>query len=327
MFNEKLIFEDLPGRPSSHCATVTELPGGDLLAAWYSGTREGAPDVGILAARYSAGTWSTPIVLVDTPGLSDGNPTLFTAPDGSVILFYVTIQGRGWSSVLPFWKRSTDGARSWSSPKPFSDRRGLMFRSRPLVCSSGRIVLPAYDEITWRGLCLISDDGGQSWRTGGEIVGPDLCIQPAFLERPDGSLFAYLRSGGVHHYLWQSWSVDGGESWAPACSSEFPNPDSGLDLIRSQCGRWVLVCNPLYWQRHHLSLAISDNNAATWWQIALECEPGAEFSYPQLLETRTGECHLLYTYKRRSIKHMSFRVADLAADDGLQSSDSRRHLT
>jgi predicted neuraminidase len=33
---------------------------------------------------------------------------------------------------------------------------------------------------------------------------------------------------------------------------------------------------------------------------------GAEFSYPALLEDSSGRCHLLYTYRRESIKQAIF---------------------
>ena len=39
--------------PSCHASTVVELPGGDLMAAWFGGTGEGNPDVAIWGARMS----------------------------------------------------------------------------------------------------------------------------------------------------------------------------------------------------------------------------------------------------------------------------------
>jgi predicted neuraminidase len=93
------VFTATPELPSCHAATLTALPNGDLLAAWYAGSREAASDVAIYGARLSQGSvvWSEPFMLANTPGHPEGNPVLFTAPDGGVWLFYVTLTG-DWSA-------------------------------------------------------------------------------------------------------------------------------------------------------------------------------------------------------------------------------------
>jgi predicted neuraminidase len=60
----------------SHCATLIDLPNGDLLAAWFTGAFETAPDQRIQAARLVSGAaaWSQPVTVVDTPGQADGQP-------------------------------------------------------------------------------------------------------------------------------------------------------------------------------------------------------------------------------------------------------------
>ena len=301
---QSLVFDNLPGRPSSHCATLTETADGSLLAAWYSGAHEGHTDVAIMAAQYDADGWSSPVCWHDTPGLSDGNPLLYTLPDGTVILWFVTIQGRGWDTARPYWQRSPDGGRTWTAPERFSDRDGLMFRCRPLRLSSGRIIVPAYDEITWEGLPLLSDDDGQSWREAGRMVAPPGCIQPAVVELDDGSLLAVLRTGGDGGCLWESRSDDGGETWSPGAAMDLLNPNAGVDLVRLVDGRLLLAYNPLSRGRHRLALAAADEHARHWRGLDLENEPGQEFSYPTLLLARSGLCHLLYTYRRESIKHV-----------------------
>src|SRR2546422_3293813 len=53
----ELIFppDSLPGYPSCHGSTLVELPSGELLAAWYAGSTEGAEDTAELGARLQAG--------------------------------------------------------------------------------------------------------------------------------------------------------------------------------------------------------------------------------------------------------------------------------
>ncbi len=309
---EKLVFETIPGRPSSHCATLTETSDGTILACWYAGTYEGHPDVAIMLACFSPqnNIWSPPVVLHDTPGLSDGNPLLYTLPDGSLILWFVTIQSKGWDTARPFWQRSCDNGQTWTPPARFGDRDGVMFRCRPVRLSSGRLILPAYDEIACQGLPLLSDDKGQTWREAARMTAPPGCIQPAIVELQDGSLLAYLRTCGPGGWIWESRSLDGGESWTPCAPTALPNPNSGIDLIRLADGRLLLAYNPISRGRSQLAIALSEDEGRSWRTILLENEPQQEFSYPALLQARSGHVHLLYTFKRQTIKHILFDVND-----------------
>src|SRR5688500_6720667 len=54
-----------PGHTTSaHSSAICALPSGDLLAVWYGGSREGAPDVALFTSRLPAGKseWSKPVV-------------------------------------------------------------------------------------------------------------------------------------------------------------------------------------------------------------------------------------------------------------------------
>jgi len=144
------------------------------------------------------------------------------------------------------------------------------------------------------------------------MTAPPGCIQPAVVERKDGILCAYLRTGEGGGCIWQSDSADGGESWSPCTKTIWPNPNAGIDLVRCHDGTWVLACNPTASGRGLLSLASSVDEGGSWVELPVECEPGAEFSYPALLQDRAGQCHLLYTYRRETIKHVAFEARSLA---------------
>ncbi len=45
--------------PSCHASTIAEIPDG-LISAWFGGTAEKNPDVGIWVSRFSNGKWSKP---------------------------------------------------------------------------------------------------------------------------------------------------------------------------------------------------------------------------------------------------------------------------
>ena len=314
----------------AHCATVTVLPDGALLATWYAGSREGADDVAILSAAWNGKTWSEPCVIVQIPGHSVGQPVFLPRPHGELWLFFVIIGGldprsllrrasdsvslaSGWRRAQPFWQRSPDGGKTWETPTQIMDYPGLMFRSHPLALP-GRIILPVYDENTWQSRMLLSDDDGNTWRLTAPISTPSGNIQPCLAQLADGRLLAYLRTGGPGGWIWRTTSADGGETWETPTPTALPNPNSGIDLLRLQSGRLALAYNPSSHQRTPLCVAISGEDER--WQAAriLEQGPG-EFSYPALAQTPDEAIHLVYTYKRQHIQYASLTESWLAGEE------------
>src|SRR5437773_374946 len=87
----EFIFETAPF-PSCHASTIVETSNG-LVAAWFGGTAERNPDVGIWVSRRSNGMWSAPVEVangVQNPQLRHPtwNPVLFQPKTGPLMLFY-----------------------------------------------------------------------------------------------------------------------------------------------------------------------------------------------------------------------------------------------
>ena len=76
-----------------HASTIAELSSGNLMAAWFGGTGEGANDVCIWSAANRKGAWSKPKVIA-TGIINDSlrypcwNPVLFMTRDKKLFLFY-----------------------------------------------------------------------------------------------------------------------------------------------------------------------------------------------------------------------------------------------
>jgi predicted neuraminidase len=93
-----------------------------------------------------------------------------------------------------------------------------------------------------------------------------------------------------------------------------PNPDSAVAGLRGQDGVVWLVFNNMDIDRDDLSLAGSLDGGGTWRVVHAfeqeiapsEGEEAQGFSYPYLIQARDGVFHLLYTWHRRRIKHVSF---------------------
>ncbi len=140
----KPIFQSSSFFASCHAATLLELPDRTLLAAWFAGTQEGAPDVAIWLARFTDGAWSEPMRVADHPDVPLWNPVLFLHPTGRVWLFYKI------APTIPAWTgayiSSRDGGRTWSAPTILP--AGLMgpAKNKPITLSNGAILCGSSSE-------------------------------------------------------------------------------------------------------------------------------------------------------------------------------------
>ena len=129
-----------PAYPNSHPSTIAETASGDLVAAWFGGTREGNSDVGIWFARRVNGHWER-AVEVATGLRPDGtrypawNPALFQAPNGLLFLFYKVgpSASEWWGMVMT----STDGGRTWSEPRRLPDGILGPIKDKPVTLPDG----------------------------------------------------------------------------------------------------------------------------------------------------------------------------------------------
>jgi len=309
-FERHFIYETDAQRPECHACTLVEVPSGDLLCAWYAGTREGASDVAILASRglRALPRWRGPEVVADTPGKPDGNPVLFVDQWGHTRLFYVTIEGDDWKSAVLKTAKSEDEGRTWEEPVVLDEPPGTMPRNKPLLLDEQTILLPLYDETTWRSFVYISTDRCESWHRSGWIEAPTGCIQPTLFPRSDGTLVALLRDRAKKN-VWRSESTDGGKTWSPCEATSLPNPNAAVDAVLLDTGNVVLAFNDTRERRTPLSLAWSRDGGLTWpVKLDLETEDG-EFSYPAIIQDTAGLIHCAYTWRRKAIAHVTLDEA------------------
>jgi len=309
MYNAGKIFEQLPNFPSCHASTIAELPNGDLRAAWYAGSREGAKDVAIFTSRKRLGSdhWMYPKMIVNTPNFSEGNPVLFADATGQIWLFYVTMYGNRWTQCKMYYKKSSTMGYSWEESVVLREELGWMTRNKPLYLSNGDILLPVYDERDWHSMAMISEDGGETWYTYGDLSSPKGVIQPTVVQRKDGSLLMLMRSRDGE--IWRSTSDDLGRSWEAAHPTDLPNPNCGVDMMRLRNGNIALVYNDTRQGRTPLTVALSTDEGETWgYKRDLETEAG-EYSYPAVIQSRYGCIHRTYTYRRVSITHVEINEA------------------
>jgi predicted neuraminidase len=298
--------------PSCHASTIVELPGGELAAAWFGGTAEGDPDVGIWFSRRTRSGWTRPVEIADgrTENPPSGskkrnscwNPVLVRSPNGGLILFYkVGPDPRSWRGTM---KTSADRGRSWSEARGLPEGILGPIKNKPLRLADGRLLCgSSTEDAGWRVHMEWTSDEGRTWsRTEALNDGETLAaIQPSLLIHPGGLLQALGRSRQGR--IWTAWSGDAGRTWGPLSLTDLPNPDSGVDAVSLKDGRHVLVYNPVTRGRTPLVAAISRDGRA-WTTVAVLAEGDGEFSYPAVIQSEEGRIHVAFTWKRKLIKHL-----------------------
>lgn len=206
-------------------------------------------------------------------------------------------------------------------------RLGWMTRIHPIMTSDSRMMLGLYSDVFNTSAAAFTDDWGKTWTFSKPIITHELGnIQPAFAQRKNGDIVAYMRDNGLPKKIRTAVSTDGGITWGPVEHLDIPNPGSSVDVVALKNGHWVLVCNDTLDERNVLTAYLSEDEGLTWsYKRALEqWEPRANgyehgsASYPSLIQTAEGNLHCTYSYKDESfegstIRHTTFNEAWIKA--------------
>jgi alpha-L-fucosidase len=308
-----------PITTNSHAATLAEIKPNQIMAAWFGGKYEGAKDVGIYFSTYKDKSWSAPQSLIK-PAVIQGdtlpcwNPVLFKSKSQSLYLFYkVGKNPREWFGAMII---SKDDGATWSAPKYLP--KGILgpIRNKPVEVTPGVILCGSSTESVennnWRAHVEMYTEATDQWE---KIAIEDKkqfdVIQPAFLLHTN-AIQMLLRS--KHNKLVSSWSKDNGKIWQRTDTINVVNSNSGIDALTLSKKSFLLVNNPLpqgkdwFNGRNILDVEYS-NNGLKWKKLFdLENQPEGEFSYPAIIQTSDKKVHVLYTYNRKYIKHVTFDV-------------------
>lgn len=237
--------------------------------------------------------------------------------------------GVDWKAfVLPTYScRSTDDGKTWEKPVLLSTPWCGCIHSM-IQMKSGRIVLVGQEIIPqWRHATVMwaSDDLGKSWQRGDMLdygVGTHDhagSLEGSVIERKDGSLYLLLRTESG--FLWEATSRDG-LKWTGLKQTNIASVTCCPQMARLSDGRIALLWNapPRHdpksgSSRVELSLAFSDDEAATWSKpviVAANYVPGGRVSYPYLYERKPGE---LWITTMQGGLRMKVNTADLGAGE------------
>lgn len=318
------IYETAPF-PSCHASTIEDTSAGPI-AAWFGGTHEKHPDVGIWVSAYRDGKWSVPVEVANGKGAGPGgsqlptwNPVLFQPKklqDGKlqpIYLFY-----KVGPSPETWWGmeiRSFDQGKTWT--KPLRLKEGFLgpIKNKPIELENGDWLCPTSSETEeepskWQVYFERFEYESRKWtktpllNDGVEIQ----AIQPAILRLGSGRVKAIGRSR--QNKIFETLSDDEGKTWTPLSLGTLPNNNSGLDALTLKDGRHLVVYNhiggtPGQWggKRTPLNVAVSKDSSTWTPSVVLENTPG-EFSYPAVIQSSDGLVHITYTWNRKKIKHV-----------------------
>jgi predicted neuraminidase len=292
--------------PSCHASTIIRNENG-LLAAWFGGTAEKNPDVGIWISHCINGKWTKPVEVVNGVQHKDRrypcwNPVLYNAGKEILLFYKVGPSPSAWWGEM---MTSSDNGYKWSRRYRLPEDIYGPIKNKPVLLNNGELLCPSSTEHDgWRVHMEITADNGLTWDRTPFLNPKEIrAIQPTILLHKGGRIQMLCRSAGG--YILSSWSDDNGRTWSELMPITLPNPNSGIDAVTLMDGRQLLVYNHLIKGRNILNVAISEDGK-DWKAAALleNDQKNSEFSYPAVIQTDDGSVHITYTWNRKLIKHV-----------------------
>lgn len=320
--------------PSNHASNLLELPDGDLLCFFFSGTSEGHSGVSIAMSRLKHGSkqWTVPQVVSFHHGWSNQNPVPFLAPDGRLWLFHTSQKADQGEATSRVWAvTSGDQGYTWSEPKVFFSKPGSYDR-QPIVLFHNEWLFPLY-EMNSSGIThgaqgnvsvvKVSSDNGKTWKDC-DVPDSGGLVQMNIIKLSDHHLIAFSRSRYAD-WIYEDSSSDGCD-WSAPHPTQLPNNNASIQAIRLKDGHLVMAFNNTQATTHRgepggasreiLSVALSEDNGKTWpWVRDVQAGGApprflqgekAEYSYPSILQSKDGMIRMSFTFRRETIKYLTF---------------------
>lgn len=330
------------GMPPDHCCcgpTLRFLPDGTWIVPFLTGgRREPEPEnyVGLCRSTDRGRTWGE----LETVLRLDDRACLFSEcfVEGDTVTMFVQTHSGAFGDWQNFTITGTDGARTWSEPRPLEALPRRAFTWRRMVASWGEWLVPYQRYEVGEDLeasphadgafrrarngVLISSDGGSTWEAS-ESTGPTAgWAENNVVELSDERLVMLIRADGTGR-LRRSESRDRGRTWSPPEPTEIPNPGSKFRLHRLRDGRIVLIHNPnsatgdpnskeqAAVNRNPLAMWISEDEMESWTTRRVLTDFPGMLAYPDGVVDEAEEyVHFAFDYNRHDVIYWGARLPD-----------------
>jgi predicted neuraminidase len=322
-----------PDTPAAHASSLLPLPAthpAAMMAFWFAGARESAPDVQIAQSQFDRASQSwTPARFVlnrhvagEQLGLGLrrlGNPVVWRDARGRIHLFVVATGLGGWAAgrVVQLVQDEAPG-RSGPDVLSFVPVRVLplswlwntsfLARAAPLPLADGGMVLPVYFELGHKYPVALRLDAQGQWLGMTRISANTQLLQPTLLALDEAHWLALMRDNRLEGNVAVAQTQDGGQTWHDLPALALINPDASVAALTLNARQHLLAHNSSPASRRVLDLSQSANGR-DWTRLhtLAQGDEGAEFSYPALA-WGDGGLWVTYTDHRRAIAWQRFNA-------------------
>jgi predicted neuraminidase len=312
------------GVPAAHASNLLALPAGQpasLLAFWFAGTRESAPDVQIAMSWFDCERqrWSDAQLVIERHALAGalgfgvrrlGNPVAWLDARGRVHVFVVATGLGGWAAGRIAHLQQADATTIGPDlrlrvrgvlPLSWLWNISMLVRTPPLPLQDGGMVLPVYFELGSKYPLALRVDADGTMRGMTRISARGHALQPALLPLGEQQWLALMRDRRHKGFITAARTDDGGQHWQDLPDLSLHNPNSAVAALSLNPHTLLLAHNPLPGSRQRLDLSWSADG--TQWQRLLtlaEGVEGEEYSDPALAWA-DDTLWVSYTHQRQSI--------------------------
>jgi predicted neuraminidase len=310
--------------PAAHASTLLAMPAGHpsaMLAFWFAGSRESAPDVQIAASHFDRATqqWSAARFVVSRNqgrhrlgfGVRRlGNPVAWRDAQGRIHLFVVATGLGGWAAGRILHLRQVDEGRDFSQlefktvrvlPLSWLWNTSHLVRTMPLSLADGGMILPAYFELGAKYPVALRFDAAGEFRGMVRISQRTHLLQPTLLMRSESDWLALMRDNSEDKKIKVAQTLNGGRDWQDLPDLPLHNPDAAIAGLALGPALMVLAHNARPDSRAVLDLSTSPDGLQWTRQQTLAQGSGpSEYSYPSMA-WGDDSLWVSYTDQRRAI--------------------------